>query len=338
MNTEDSNVESKEEWRDVLNYEGLYEVSNTGKVRNMKGIKLKPANKAGYLTLGLSKQNIQKYKTVHSLVIEAFKGESPSPNHSVNHIDGDKKNNNIENLEWATQSEQSIHAHRIGLVKNIVGKIVIQRDPITNEIIATFKSAAEAGRKYNLHRNNISECCLGKRKNIDGMIFEYLNKEDERGKGIDYSTEEWKDITGTIYEISTFGRIYNTEKKIISYGTKANNGYIRFKVVGREGTSTIHRLVAEAFIEKKDPTYDIVDHIDGNKSNNHVSNLRWCNASQNTAFRHGKRTIRINPEDNSEEIYISLNDAAKSVNGYTRGINKAISTKEKYKGYFWKFA
>lgn len=120
-----------EEWKDIKDYEGLYQVSNFGRVRSLpkewitgwnnvkrkhSGFILKPSNHGGYLAVTLSKNKINKYKSVHRLVLQAFIGES---NLDCNHKDGDKSNNYLNNLEYCTESENALHAYKIGLNKNI---------------------------------------------------------------------------------------------------------------------------------------------------------------------------------------------------------------------------
>ena len=112
----------KEIWKPVKGYEGLYEVSNTGLVYSHKREKLmKPIiTEKGYCVVVLRQDNIAHKCRIHRLVAEAF---IPNPDNlpEVNHIDGDKQNNSLDNLEWCTRSENILHAYRTGLEKSIKG-------------------------------------------------------------------------------------------------------------------------------------------------------------------------------------------------------------------------
>lgn len=111
-------------WKAIKNYEHRYAVSSFGNIRSFVNgnkllvIKYKPT---GYAFVCLSKNNIQKYYHVHRLVAEAF---IPNINKKpeVNHLDCNKKNNHVSNLEWCTRSENAIHAR-----KNITFKLNISR-------------------------------------------------------------------------------------------------------------------------------------------------------------------------------------------------------------------
>ena len=103
-------------WLPIKNYEGLYEVSDTGLVRNSKGQirSAKPNKNVQYLQIDLYKQNIRTHKYIHRLVAETF---IPNPNNlsEINHIDGNKQNNLVSNLEWVSKKENAEHAIRTGL-------------------------------------------------------------------------------------------------------------------------------------------------------------------------------------------------------------------------------
>jgi hypothetical protein len=106
-------------WNDVIGYEGLYEVSSTGKIRNKKRGKLRKLyiEHKGYVSVTLKRKGLdQKGMKVHRLVAMAFI-PNPEMKPHVNHKDGDKTNNNDWNLEWCTISENAIHAFKLGLRK-----------------------------------------------------------------------------------------------------------------------------------------------------------------------------------------------------------------------------
>jgi hypothetical protein len=118
-------------WKPIQGFESLYEISNLGNVKSLdkplnrldskklrKEKLIKQVIRKGYLRVGLSKDGFRKFFTVHRLVAMAF---MPNGNFSltINHKDGNKRNNLIENLEWCTRSEQIKHAIRIGLFKPI---------------------------------------------------------------------------------------------------------------------------------------------------------------------------------------------------------------------------
>lgn len=110
----------KEEWRIIQDFPD-YAVSNFGEVRRIihgrifVNRPLAPIeDKDGYLSVCLSRDNVQKIKRIHHLVLEEFVGEKTADK-NCNHIDGIKANNHLDNLEWVTQSENELHAHRIGL-------------------------------------------------------------------------------------------------------------------------------------------------------------------------------------------------------------------------------
>lgn len=120
-----------EEWRDIKGFDGFYQVSNTGKVRSCcnggriggKGawrLRALSANPDGYLKVRLYQGGKDMTQRVHTLVAQAF---LPNPNGygTVNHKDGNKTNNVVDNLEWADRSEQMVHAYKLGLKKPVRG-------------------------------------------------------------------------------------------------------------------------------------------------------------------------------------------------------------------------
>lgn len=186
-----------EEWKDIKGYEGLYEISNYGNVKNKKGNILKPYDNKGYLRIGLSKNNKRKQYLLHVLVATHFISEKPFENAEVNHKDLNRKNNYINNLEWVTGEEnvkhciENMNGRKESLQKDMttIGKLychlgieaskkpVQQIDKHTGLIIAEYESAREASKKTNSNYKNISQVCNGEKKTHNGYIWRFADKE-----------------------------------------------------------------------------------------------------------------------------------------------------------------
>ena len=147
-----------------------YTVSCDGEVTNSKGQVLKGTiTNNGYKIVSLSYKN-KKHKRfgVHRLVAETY---IPNPDNlpEVNHINENKLDNRVENLEWCTTLDNLKHSHVIE--KASIAKFTKVRCVTTGE---TFSSIKEAVDKYNLYHANIVSCCNGRRKTCGGMEWEYI--------------------------------------------------------------------------------------------------------------------------------------------------------------------
>lgn len=139
----------------------------------------------GYLSVSLSKDKNRKTVKVHRLVAETFIPNLENKS-QVNHIDGNKENNNIKNFEWVTDKENKNHAYKLGLIdKNILMKCnknkerrctkeVLQINKENKKIINRWNSIKEASIQTNICRVSISNCINGKLKTAGGYIWESI--------------------------------------------------------------------------------------------------------------------------------------------------------------------
>lgn len=113
-------------WKDIKGYEGLYQVSNLGRLKSYQRVKAGKLvslqkTKDGYLQTDLYKDKVRKAVRIHRLVAEAFI-PNPDGKLEVNHKNGNKENNEVDNLEWSTKQENIDHAHDNNLYDNIIGE------------------------------------------------------------------------------------------------------------------------------------------------------------------------------------------------------------------------
>jgi hypothetical protein len=193
-------------WRNILGYETFYQISNLGMVRSFdrevnciygsKAIKkskiLNLFTRKGYLLVGLDDGIKQKQYSVHRLVAIAFI-PNPENKRCVNHKNSIRSDNRVENLEWATHSENNLHAFRVGKrthPKGMLGKIGSKSNlgntgalsPFSKKVIQMTLDGVEvkiwdaindAGRSGFSHGNIVS-CCQGKRLTHKGYKWKYL--------------------------------------------------------------------------------------------------------------------------------------------------------------------
>lgn len=185
----------EEIWKDIKGYEGLYQISNTGKIKSIdrcyahKGCNggfyhkkekiLIPAyDKDKYLKVTLCKNGKKNSKSVHRLVAETFIS-NPNNLPQVNHKDENKQNNSVNNLEWCTVKYNTNYGTGIERSAKAKFKALLQYD-LNMNLLKKWNSCKEAGETLKLNSKSISRCCLGKRKTAFGYIWKYYK---------DYMTE-----------------------------------------------------------------------------------------------------------------------------------------------------
>lgn len=156
----------EETWKPVIGYEGLYEVSDFGRVRNAEGHIIKPkVNQNGYLQLHLHKDGKRKYYYVHRLVLDAFSEYVNLFYDQVNHRDENKSNNNLSNLEYCLPSENCSWGKWETDIKHPVRCI---------ETGKRYRSIEECARDFGVSSECISRCVNGIQKTSCGKHFELI--------------------------------------------------------------------------------------------------------------------------------------------------------------------
>lgn len=233
-----------EQWRDIEGYEGLYQISNYGNVLSVVfGSKNHPrlkqesrllrlaASSSGYYHVQLYKNGVPSTRLVHKLVASAFIS-NPEKKPEVNHKDGDKSNNRVENLEWVTKSENLKHAALTGLrvspmigmtgERNPFSKPILQYD-LDGNFIKKWASAMEASRHMHVAPCGIYSCLSGRSatsrgyiwKRFDGIIKPQINP-STRTKRQETSCKKSlhkcrnKTILGNVQQIAHDGTVVHT--------------------------------------------------------------------------------------------------------------------------------
>ena len=166
-----------EVWKDIPGFEGLYQASSEGRIKssgNGKNVKpriLKQTNER-YRRVCLYKPGGRKKPyLVHRLVYSAFYGEIPA-NMEVNHINENKHDNRLSNLNLLTRAQNNIWGTRCIRSSMAQGRTV-QQYTLEGVLIATYYSASEAARQTNSHQGHLCACCRGELKTHNGFVWRY---------------------------------------------------------------------------------------------------------------------------------------------------------------------
>ena len=181
----------EEIWKPVVNYEKSYEVSNLGAIRGIdreiytplignfikKGkIIIQSFDSSGYCQVGLSGKGVKKTTSVHKIVAYAFI-DNPKNLPQVNHIDGNKLNNKVDNLEWCTNQENQEHARETGLYEKMYKEAMKRRKPViayNEKSSISFTSISSAAKHFNFNSGSISSTINRKNNIFMGYFFEYI--------------------------------------------------------------------------------------------------------------------------------------------------------------------
>ena len=266
---------------------GCWQVSSEGRCRNSRGrISHGSLECSGYCAVYIRGSSFK----VHRLIAHAFLGPPPSDAAcEVNHVDGNCSNNRIDNLEWATPSENIRHSYATNPSRGNAGPsstrpVMIRHlgsDKWTN--FSSIKLAAEAmSRAY---RTVQSRC--HKNSQVDGYEYKFAPV-----KKVELPGEEWRPMINPRSGRRVDGRMVSSQGRIkskagrISPGSSREDGYlgtvIRLGSKPQYRLELVHRLVAASFLGlPPSPEHSQVNHKDGNKSNNSVENLEYVTPAEN---------------------------------------------------------
>lgn len=167
----------RERWRPVVGYEGLYEVSDLGRIRRIKIIE-PTKKKHGYMQVSLVDRNgRRKSLRLHRIVAQAFIS-NPDDKPQVNHRDENPENNRASNLEWATAEENTNYGSRTAraAAKNGSKTPVLQIDPVTLTVVAEYPGQSAAAKATGIAAACINACLRGKQRRAGGFLWEYKYK------------------------------------------------------------------------------------------------------------------------------------------------------------------
>jgi hypothetical protein len=325
------------------------EVSSKGRIKTRIGAKTF-GHKGSH---GYCKINIAgSHYAVHRLVCLAFHGAPPSGAHtSVDHIDRRKDNNVAGNLRWATPKMQVDNAGSMPVIAYTKNGV------IAKQWESHKQAARELGVTSTTIRDWVSKKCLQRGylwgladsthdmhvSHSDLIVADVLNLLVEqcvqRVEHPDLDGEIWCSLTHAPYrpiQVSNKGRVQTTTG-VKTFGYKNKHGHYTFRHKGK--TYYVHHLICVAFKSHLRPSSKhIVDHIDRDKTNNHIDNLRWVSMQAQNALRKAKPIIALYKDGRTYKRWDSLSDAARELNGFVGAIAKCANDKiPSYKGYKWAY-
>lgn len=328
----------------LINKDGEVYSKPTKKIRKINKELFKKYN--SYYSLGLRNKGREFKLRIHRLVALTY---IPNPENklTVNHKDGNIYNNNVDNLEWSTQQEQSEHVIENNLKKKIpTGSEIVRIFPDGNT--KYYENVMEASRLENINQPNITRWLNKTRNASDGS--KWLYKTDYELSLTD-GKEEWKNIeidgNKTDYFISNYGRF--RKNNIVKKGF-LKNGYHKYSITVNDVKKSYltHRLVCFAFLGNPPTENMTVDHINRIKNDNRLSNLRWTTSIEQaenmkkTEKGSGSKSVIMYDKSGKElNRFFSASEAYEFIYGKSgcgRSISKVCRNEREFAyGYRWSY-
>lgn len=240
-------------------------ISKDGGIYNKDFIEVSKTITNGYFIVKIKKKSY----SVHRLVALTYI-KNPNNYPVVNHIDENKLNNNVKNLEWVTQ-KQNCNSHSKSISHE---RKVIQKD-LEGNVINIYNSVTEAGHAIKLTRHSVNKVCLGINKTAGGYKWEFVNNDYKYINNVDLTNAKViQDFEN--YYIFPNGQIYNLQRKSFMKNCINDHGsnYITLSKSNEKKNKYVHNLVATYFIDNPE-NLTRVKHKDNNKNNNNYNNLEW---------------------------------------------------------------
>ena len=205
------NIPNIKGWKEIKDYPGYF-VSIEGDIYSSFTSRIRKTKKESYYRVYLCGSNCQKWFQIHRLVAQTY---IPNPNNKryVNHKDGNKYNNHVNNLEWVTKKENGQHASQTGLIK----KRSVNQLTLNGRIIKGYLSILEASQDHGVKPQSISSVCSGKTRTCRGFRWEYQDSPNENWQP-PYTTAKRKEVIQLTKDGKEVNRYPSIVKAIYSMG------------------------------------------------------------------------------------------------------------------------
>lgn len=316
-----------------------YLISKNGIVYSLfKKIFLKQHVSQGYqqVRLLIDKKGINE--TNHRLVAYTFLNLQYGDGTVVNHKDGNKSNNELENLEVVTPGENTRHAIKVLKCKKY-GRKIIQYDRKMNEL-KEFDSIAECAKELGLKESTVSMACQHERFCNKQFYFRYKEETNHDNPPFNYKDLDFLP-NYRIYENGIIWSMISNKKLSPEFSYE---GYGRVTI--KDKKYCVSHLVGKAFLEKGTPDQKYINHKDKDPTNNHYLNLEWCTHQENiihsnidgTRFDvNSKPCVKKSLDGKILKKYKSASEAARVNNIGQTCISKACRKNLIYKGFLWEY-